>query len=90
VFIADAASPPIHALRANAIAERSSAKGRERVYGSGKNLGKTLIIRPISGIARKPGGVEIPLIGKTGECVIRSMWNETACSRNPAESGTKA
>ena len=89
MLIAEAASPPIHVLRTNATAERSSANVQERVYGSGKNLQTTLTIRPISWIARKPGGVEIHLIGKTGERAIRSMWNETACSRNPAESDTE-
>jgi len=89
VLIADAASPPIHASRINAIAERSSANAQERVYGSGKNLRKTLTIKPISWIARKPGGLEVHHIGKIGERVIRSMWNETAYSKNLAESDTK-
>jgi len=89
VLIADAASPPIHALRTNAIVERSSANVQEKDCGSGKNLQTILTIRPISWIARKLGGVEIHPIGKTGERVIRSLWNETACSKNPVESDTK-
>ena len=82
--IADAASPPIHALKTSAIAERSSANVQERVYGSGKNLRKTLTTRLISWMPKGPGVVVIHCTGKDGEGVIRSMWSETACSKKIA------
>lgn len=90
MLIADAASLPIHASRTSAIAERLSANVPERVCGSGKNLRATPTTKPISGIAREPGEVETHSTGKTGERDIRSMWNETACSKNPEETDSEA